>query len=506
MAAWRTFQRGHASLPVGFPTDPGLRWRRSAVLGLGGALGVGMVALLIGSCVGREAGSGLVKESVQLATAAQLPPAPAASADTGVSLLNSALAKVQDAAEELVGSRPGSGLQPQALSDPALRELLPRLGQAEANLISIYRLISQGEHREALAKADQLVREHPNFQLAHLVHGDLLSLQMRPVSKIGDVPDTKARAAQEQLQALREESRRRLMALTERPPEGYVPTQFLTLAPQSRHAIAVDASRSRLYLFENQTPAGSNTSLAAPPRLKLLGDYYISVGLQGIEKQLEGDKRTPLGVYYITSSLNPKSLPDLYGVGALPINYPNPLDVQRGKTGSGIWLHGTPREQFVRAPQASDGCVVLSNPDLERLLDTVQVRTTPVVIAPELHWVQPQAMNEERERFEATLQAWRSAKGQGNLQQLRSFYSSRFQNQGRNLTQWWPKVEGEARAASDAGGIELKDLSLLQWRDSQDTMVVTFGEVALGQARGATKRQYWARENDQWKIFFEGTP
>jgi L,D-transpeptidase YnhG len=35
---------------------------------------------------------------------------------------------------------------------------------------------------------------------------------------------------------------------------------------------------------------------------------------------------------------------------------------------------------------------------------------------------------------------------------------------------------------------------------------VTFGELQAGQSRGVTKRQYWARERDEWKIFFEGTP
>jgi len=505
MAARRTFQRGHASVPIQFAGASGMGLRRSSMFAAVGFSALGLLALLMTSCIGRDTPAGVTSSSVERAQQVQTSAAAPASG-TSPSLLDSALAKVQSAAQELVGSEPASGLQTQALSEPAIRKLLPGLGQAEARLISIYRLISQGQQREALSQADALVRDYPNFHLAHLVHGDLLSLQVRPVSQIGDVPDTKAREALEQLQILREESRRRLLALTERPPEGFVPTQFLALAPQSRHAIAVDASRSRLYLFENLTPTTSGGAPTGAPRLKLLGDYYISVGLQGIEKQFEGDKRTPLGVYYITSSLNPKSLPDLYGVGALPINYPNPLDVQRGKTGSGIWLHGTPREQFVRAPQASDGCVVLSNPDLERLLATVQVRTTPVVIAPELRWVQPGSQNEERQSFENTLQAWREAKGQGDLQQLKTFYSSRFQNQGRNLEQWWPKVEGEVRSINGARGIELKDVSLLHWRDKQDTMVATFGEIALGLSRGATKRQYWARENGHWKIFFEGTP
>ena len=422
---------------------------------------------------------------------------------TEPSLLNQAMARVQDAARSPLPTSP-SGLDTNSLTPARFDEVKPMLGQAEARLIGIYQLISQGQHREALALAEQLVKDHPNFQLAHLVHGDLLSLQARPVRQLGDVPDTKALAASQQLSTLREESRRRLLALTERPPEGSIPSQFLTLAQQSRHAIAIDASRSRLYLFENLNPARSSPGDDRLPKLKLVGDFYISVGLSGIEKSVEGDKRTPLGVYYITSTLNPADLPDLYGVGALPINYPNPLDVQRGKTGSGIWLHGTPSDQFVRAPQASDGCVVLSNPDLERLLRTVQIRTTPVVIAPELQWVQPDTLSNDREQFEGVLEAWRRSRSDGNLAELKGFYSSRFSNQGRDLAQWWPRVEGELRSTGPRE-LAIKDLSVLRWNDTDDTRVVTFGEVAAGQTRGVTKRQYWIRENDRWTIFFEGT-
>ncbi|MDO9201642.1 MAG: L,D-transpeptidase, partial [Hydrogenophaga sp.] len=158
-----------------------------------------------------------------------------------------------------------------------------------------------------------------------------------------------------------------------------------------------------------------------------------------------------------------------------------------------------------RAPQASDGCVVMSNPDLERLLSTVQIRTTPVVIAPELHWVAPAALNADRQPFETTLEAWRSLKSQGKLNELKGFYSDRFRSQGRDLAQWWPRIEDEIRSNGQRQ-LELKDVSMLRWRDTEDTMVVTFGEVAMGQTRGATKRQYWIRESDQWKIFFEGTP
>ena len=482
MASRRLAQRGHASFPTSLMgSGGGTGWRLPRGLWLAASLAV--LALGFYASLGTS----------------HVP----ASADPRPSLIDTAQARMDDATKSLL--QPAhSGLTPVPLTDERLQASRPLMGQAEARLIEIYQFIGRGQHRQALQHAEALVRDHPNFQLAHLVHGDLLSLQARPVHRLGDVPDTQAMAAAQQLATLREESSRRLRALTERPPEGGVPTQFLTLSPQNRHAIAIDASRSRLYLFENLASARSSGNQDPAPRLKLIGDFYISVGLSGIEKTTEGDKRTPLGVYYITSTLNPANLPDLYGVGALPINYPNPLDVQRGKTGSGIWLHGTPSDQFVRAPQASDGCVVLSNPDLERVLATVQIRTTPVVIAPELQWVQPEALADDRRQFEAVLESWRHSRGAGDLDGLKGFYSSRFANQGRDLAQWWPRVESELRS-SGSREIQLQDVTVLRWRDQEDTLVVTFGEVPAGQSRGVTKRQYWTREQDRWTIFFEGT-
>ena len=368
-----------------------------------------------------------------------------------------------------------------------------RDGQAEARLIDIYKLIGQAKTREALPLAESLVRDNPNFQLAQLVYGDLLTAQLRPVRNLGDVPDTTAKAAAPQMAELRRESQLRLQALRERPAAGLIPSQFITLSAQNKHAIAVDAGKSRLYLFEN-----------SPTGMKLLGDYYISVGKSGTEKTTEGDLRTPLGVYFITSNLDPKSLKAFYGSGALPINYPNPLDVKRGKTGSGIWLHGTPSAQFSRAPLATDGCVVLANPDLERIISTVQVRTTPVVIAQNLKWIAPLTAKADSKTFEDALKAWSTAKSSGDVARLMAWYTPDFNSYGKTLAEFTPAVQLELKQLGGRS-VQLKDVSYMRWLDSNDTMVVTFGELAQGAKSGHTKRQYWTRQGNQWKIFFEGT-
>ncbi len=368
----------------------------------------------------------------------------------------------------------------------------PREGEAEARLIDIYKLIGQARTREALPKAEALVRDHPNFQLAQLIYGDLLTAQQRPLRMLGDVPEATAKAAGPMLADLRNESQLRLQALRERPAQGLLPSQFLALSSQNKHAIAVDASKSRLYLFAN-----------GPDGLKLMGDYYISVGKSGTEKNTEGDLRTPLGVYFITSNLDPKSLKDFYGSGALPVNYPNQLDVKRGKTGGGIWLHGTPPQNFSRPPLSTDGCVVLANPDLLHIIKTVEIRTTPVVIAQKIKWVAPQAVKMDSLLFEDALNGWRAAKSSGDIGRLLSWYTTDFTSYGKTLAEWKPAVQSEVRQLGGRG-VQLKDVSYLRWTDSNDTMVATFGELVQGAKTGRTKRQYWTRQGSQWKIFFEG--
>ena len=365
-------------------------------------------------------------------------------------------------------------------------------GPSEQRLLEVFGLMARGQSREALEKAGKLVADRPNFQLAQLVYGDLLAARMRPLQSVGDMPADMARAGAAPLADLREEAHQRLANLKEKPPEGYVPSQFLKMAPQTRSAMAVDASRSRLYFFEN---TGSGMQLKA--------DYYVSVGKAGTSKSQEGDQRTPLGVYFVSSHLDRKTLTDFYGIGALTLNYPNMLDVRRGKSGSGIWLHGTPPTQFSRAPRSTDGCLVLSNPDIRVLIDNISLRNTPIVVASKLVWKSPKQLEEPAAAFAESLESWRQAKVSGDLKKTLSYYTPDFSSYGKTLDQFKPLLKAEMKALKGRN-LELKDLSYFQWSDTAETMVVSFGEVMAGKRTGIHKRQYWVRSSKEWKIFFEG--
>jgi murein L,D-transpeptidase YafK len=369
---------------------------------------------------------------------------------------------------------------------------VPNDGSPEGRLLEVYRLIGEGKMREALARAQKLTQDIPNFQLAQLTYGDLLLAQTMPLQTVGNAPTTLSDKASERIAQLRTEALRRIAALQERPPVGAIPKAFVELPPSTRHALAVDASRSRIYLFENR---GNG--------MQLVDDHYASIGKLGAEKNVQGDQRTPIGVYYITSRLEPTQLTDFYGAGALPLNYPNEHDKRLGRTGSGIWLHGVPSDSYARSPQSTDGCVAMANPELRAIMDRVQPRTTPVVIAKQLEWVEPQAMDGERRSLRNLIEGWRVARSSGDMNRLLNFYSPKFASGAKDLSQWRQQLSQEA-GSGRARNLQIKDLAILAWHDRSDLMVVTFGELADNQATGVIKRQYWTKEDGLWKIFFEG--
>jgi murein L,D-transpeptidase YafK len=392
--------------------------------------------------------------------------------------------------------------------------------QAEQRLLEVYRLTANGNTREALDKAQSLASQHPNFRLAQLALADLLTARATPkggLREFAAAPAPMVQAAaqaaavavsdsslalqnpaitREDLPALKAQAQARVKAAQNRPKSGSVPRELVRLSSWSRYALAVDADLSRLYVFEN-TPNG----------LKLVQDFYASVGKLGLDKATEGDRRSPTGIYYLVAQYERKRLYDIYGNGALALNYPNEFDRRLGRTGSGIWLHGAPSDNFARVNFATDGCIALANPDLDWVLERVDLRRTPIVIAKRLDWVNQDEARRAHQDFEASLERWRQAKSSGAVANVSFFYAPDFNSFGKPLQQWMPELQAEMQRIGSRD-VELKDLSYLYWRDpvakNTEVMVVTFGQVAKGEIRGPTKRQYWLRQNGQWKIFFEG--
>jgi len=362
--------------------------------------------------------------------------------------------------------------------------------RADAQLRRVLESVGQGRLGAALEEIDALIGRHPNFRLAHLVRGDLLLARAGPIAGFGNT----GHAGRERLEELRAEARVRLQSRNGHPPAGLLPRYLMRFEPRQKHAIVVDASRSRVYVFEN-----ANGS----PRL--VDDFYSTLGKSGIDKQREGDKKTPIGVYNVVSRIPGSKLPDLYGWGALPINYPNEWDRLRGKTGYGIWLHGVPSDTYARAPQASDGCIALANPDIAELANLVQVGATPVVIAERVEWVAPEALRAERDTFTRRLEEWIAGWQSLDSERYLEYYSSGFRSGGMDIAAWRAHKK-RVNAAKSWIKVSLANVSMFRDPGTPEGLVtVTFDQNyrSSNLAQQSRKRQYWIQEDGSWRIAYE---
>lgn len=107
-------------------------------------------------------------------------------------------------------------------------------------------------------------------------------------------------------------------------------------------------------------------------------------------------EKTPIGTYFIDKRIDGQLLPDRYGDAAYALNYPNAWDKMNGKTGYGIWLHGTTKELYNRAPKATEGCIALANDDL-KILDQYITENTPVIIGNPVRWSRKKSMYNDAE-------------------------------------------------------------------------------------------------------------
>lgn len=361
----------------------------------------------------------------------------------------------------------------------------------------IYAHLGEGERAQALATASVLVERFPTFQLGQLLYADLLNISSSKPVAWPDNEELNAPSLRKRLDELLLESKRRLQRDSAQSLQGKIPTALTYLSPQQTYVAAVDASKSRLYWFENRS--GPDGHL----QLHLVKETYISVGINGVGKHKEGDGKTPLGVYFILRNLPGEGLPDLFGVGALTLNYPNAVDLMRKKTGSGIWLHGTPSAQYARAPESTDGCVVLSNPEMQRLLKMPELRMTPVVIAEQLEWVNADQAKQSWDAFKPTLDKWLQARNGRDPQALKTHYSLRYEQDGQGLEQVWPRLAQTTLGYSQSQPLEL--VSVLNWKDQEHNMVVTLRDPNQTHPQGASYlRMYWQKENGQWRLVFQG--
>ncbi len=252
-------------------------------------------------------------------------------------------------------------------------------------------LLARGEIIEAAEHSREIARAYPRLRLAQWLYAELASVAAMDTPRMAD-----ASAWSDAQISLMLEARTRLETYLQRQQldthTGAIPRSLAHLGDDISDVVLVDLGRSELLYFSVRD---------GQPQLEYR--HYVSSGSAGFGKQREGDLRTPLGVYRIDGYRDGKTLPALYGDGALMLDYPNALDTALGRTGSGIWLHGIPTDTLSRSPWSSEGCVTMSNDHLLHLARGIEQSTALVVLTDHIEWIDSATRAELQQRWQAAI-------------------------------------------------------------------------------------------------------
>jgi len=276
--------------------------------------------------------------------------------------------------------------------------------------------------------------------------------------------------------------------------DGLLPVYLLEIPESVSDILIADASSATMHRF-----------VRSEDGIVLEDDRYMSIGQAGAGKEKAWDRKTPLGIYFITESLDTSKLHDKYGVAAFPLDYPNAWDRFNKRTGYGIWLHGVDHNNPDRPPLDTDGCLSLPNDELLRLVDRLQPLVTPVIVARQMDWATPAEIGALRLEFRVALDMWRESLEKGDLISYLSLYADDFDYRGMDRDAWSSYKLGvfEARPLER---VALDDVMLVADPEVDGLFLSRFTQVfttSNGPVR-TTKRLYWRRGDDnQWRIVSE---
>ena len=312
--------------------------------------------------------------------------------------------------------------------------------------------ISAGELNDALITLDEIIKQKPNFKLAHLIRGDIYQAYAHGISDFG----SSSNFSKDKIEDLKEEAKKRIESHLHNATD-IIDSPRVTLPQNIDNLIYVDTNKSRLYLFEIRDHT-----------LIKIFDEYASIGKNGSGKNFEGDKKTPLGVYTLGEKIT-QPLSDFYGEGAFPIDYPNVYDKLLNKTGHGIWIHGTPKDTYSRAPKSSDGCIVISNENFNALESILKNKQTKVILSKLSYDQYFNAENniDKHNNFMSYFESWISNWTLKNYSEYIAFYDANAKYNSKAFEIWSSKKKKVFENTNDIQ-IAIDNLTIIDYPEEEE--------------------------------------
>ena len=241
--------------------------------------------------------------------------------------------------------------------------------------------------------------------------------------------------------------------------EEFFPSNILMMDQKfAHHVILVEKATHKLHLFEN-----SGTSP------KLVKTYSTATGKFKGDKSINGDHKTPEGIYSINDFLSKEELlrrhgkyAEIYGAGAFPMDYPNFIDEREGKTGGGIWLHSTHDDNRISKGLDSKGCVVLQNADLRDISQYIEIERTPIIVVQDALYLTKTTWERNRSDISQAVTKWSNAwKAKDFDSYISSYDAERFHDRSKGSYSSYKNYKRAVFSRSDKPNIKLEFISIM---------------------------------------------
>lgn len=286
----------------------------------------------------------------------------------------------------------------------------------------------------------------------------------------------------------------------------FLPEVLIKLDPLfSHHVLVAEKATHQLHLFRNHNGYPI-----------LVRSYDVATGKVAGDKRVQGDHKTPEGVYRFTEFLTHEQLLGrhgrevgaIYGVGAFVMDYPNPVDRILGKTGGGIWLHSTNDETRIDMGLDSRGCIVSTNKDLIKLAKYLELHRSSVVVVQDLRFLPRENWERNRAQIESTLGKWLESWRALDLEEYIKFYDAqRFHDPVRENFAAFKAHKRAVFQATQDPLIEIGQVSILgSGLNADDYLKVTFLQHYKSHVLDDLGRKTLYLKRDQnydWKIVSE---
>jgi len=216
-----------------------------------------------------------------------------------------------------------------------------------------------------------------------------------------------------------------------------------------KYVILTHKEKSELELYEINDNQSS-----------LITRNSVIVGEKEGDKYLEGDKKTPEGVYELTSKKT--NLDQFYGPLALVTSYPNRFDRTLDKKGYGIWIHGMPlkneeREKYTR------GCIALDNPELEKLDKNIDLDNALLLTSDKEF---EKAKKEEISLILSSIFKWKDSWKKSDIKSYLKYYSPEFKKDDGSDFQKFSRYKKRIFSKRERKKIRFSNISITPYPNS----------------------------------------